>query len=421
MTTDLQRHKPLAHGSELNAVYAIARIVAEAPDTESGLDAVFRLARTIFIFDVVSLFLADKENDELEPTYARALGRGRSRESELDWGEPAASESYRTVQTVLRRENSGSEISGRDRRRDFLGVPLIRGGHCVGSLVFGRFGGPSFPSEHIRLAEFVAWHVGQLLESERMALRIATLEAQRELARLQDEFMATISHELRSPLGFIKGYVTTLLRDDVEWEPETRDDFLRIIDEESDRLRALIDDLLDSSRLRSGLLTMIIEPCKISMLIRDTVTRNDTAYPDMDIHVEIEQSLPQVLADSTRIAQVLDNLISNAHKYAPGSPVTVRVWQTDDQVFISISDQGPGIPSQHMPHLFDRFFQVPNSEKTTHGSGLGLYICRKIIEEHGGMIQAKSKPGQGTTFTFSVPVSDTEHQSPMEKENESPE
>ncbi len=211
MTGPLIPPGPLTHGTELNAVYAIARIVAETFDTEAGLDAVFRLARTIFIFDVVALYLQAEESGLLEPAYARALGRGRSQEADLAWGEPAAQEAFRSGQTVLRQEDGGPAVTTRDRRRDYLGLPMMVGGRCVGGLVFGRFGGPPFPPEHIRLAEFVAWHVGQLLENRRMASRIATLEAQRELARMQDEFVSTVSHELRTPLGFIKGYVTTLL------------------------------------------------------------------------------------------------------------------------------------------------------------------------------------------------------------------
>ncbi|HLF36780.1 MAG TPA: histidine kinase dimerization/phospho-acceptor domain-containing protein, partial [Anaerolineales bacterium] len=252
MTGPLVRPGPLTHGTELNAVYAIARIVAETYDTEAGLDAVFRLSRSIFIFDVVSLFLTNEETGQLEPAYALALGRGRSREADLAWGEPAAIEAYRSGQTILRQEDAGAAVQGRDRRRDYLGLPMMVHGRCVGGLVFGRFGGPSYPPEHIRLAEFVAWHVGQLLENRRMARRIATLEAQRELARMQDEFISTISHELRTPLGFIKGYVTTLMRKDATWEPETRMEFLQIVDEEADRLRELIDNLLDSSRLETG-------------------------------------------------------------------------------------------------------------------------------------------------------------------------
>lgn len=404
MTGPLVPPGPLTTGTELNAVYAIARVVAETYDTETGLDTVFRLSRTIFIFDIVSLYLQSEETGDLEPAYASALGRGRSREAELSWGEPAAREAYRTGQTVLRQEDAGPAVEGRERRRDFLGLPMLVGGRCVGGLVFGRFGGPSFPPEHIRLAEFVAWHVGQLLENRRLAHRIATLEAQRELARMQDEFISTISHELRTPLGFIKGYVTTLLRDDVDWNPDTRAEFLRIVDDESDRLRELIDNLLDSSRLESGRLGMSVVPTRIGALIRDASERTMSAYPDMDLRLEIDEDLPSTEVDATRISQVLDNLLSNAHKYAPESTVLIRVQNVDSTIRVEVKDFGPGIPTEHIPHLFERFFRVPGEASTVRGTGLGLYICRKIIEAHGGKIGVHSKVDEGSTFYFTLPT-----------------
>jgi signal transduction histidine kinase len=403
MTSPLIPTETLTHGTELNAVYAIARIVAETFDTESGLDAVFRLARTIFIFDTVALYLYDEDSEQLEPHYARALGRGRSRGAELAWGEQAAQEAFRTGQTTLRQEDAGASIKERDRRRDYLGLPLLVAGRCVGSLVFGRFGGPSYPAEHIRLAEFVAWHVGQLLENRRMARRIATLEAQRELARMQDEFISTISHELRTPLGFIKGYVTTLLRDDTSWDEEEREEFLRIIDDEADRLRELIDNLLDSSRLESGSLSMTLEPAPLGPVIRDSVQRLEGAHPEVQIELEMAEELPRVRLDPTRIAQVLDNMLNNAHKYAPGSPVTVRVLAKPDRMRIEVVDRGPGIPPEHTAHLFERFFRMPQSS-TIRGTGLGLYISRKIIEAHGGEIGVDSQPGEQTTFFFELPL-----------------
>ncbi|MGD8633783.1 MAG: GAF domain-containing protein, partial [Anaerolineales bacterium] len=137
MTSPLIPTETLTYGTELNAVYAIARIVAETFDTEAGLDAVFRLARTIFIFDTVALYLQNEESQELEPSYARALGRGRSREEGLAWGEPAALEAFRRGQTILRKEDAGPAVKERDRRRDYLGLPLLVGGRTVGSLVFG--------------------------------------------------------------------------------------------------------------------------------------------------------------------------------------------------------------------------------------------------------------------------------------------
>ncbi|MGD8730865.1 MAG: ATP-binding protein [Anaerolineales bacterium] len=405
MTSPLIPTETLTHGSELNAVYAIARIVAETFDTEAGLDAVFRLARTIFIFDTVALYLQNEDSQELEPSYARALGRGRSREEGLAWGEPAAMEAFRLGQTILRKEDAGPSVKERDRRRDYLGLPLLVSGRTVGSLVFGRFGGPSYPPEHIRLAEFVAWHVGQLLENRRLSRRIANLEAQRELTRMQDEFISTISHELRTPLGFIKGYVTTLLREDTTWDAERREEFLQIIDDEADRLRELIDNLLDSSRLESGTLSMTLEPTKIAPVVRASVHRIKGVHPDIEIEMDLPEDLPILPIDTTRIAQVIDNFLNNASKYASGSAVKVIARATDDSLRITVQDEGPGIPAEHRPHLFERFYRVP-SESTTRGTGLGLYISQKIIEAHGGEIGVESTMGEGTSFYFDLPITE---------------
>lgn len=281
-------------------------------------------------------------------------------------------------------------------------------GRCVGGLVFGRFGGPAYPPEQIRLGEFVAWHVGQLLENRRMARRIATLEAQRELARMQDEFISTISHELRTPLGFIKGYVTTLMREDTSWDSDARIEFLEIIDEEADRLRELIDNLLDSSRLETGSLGMTREHTQISTLIRDTSSRTKSAYPEMNLEVELGEEIPPMLVDPTRIAQVLDNLLSNAHKYAPDARVIVRAAMNGDRATIEVIDRGPGIPPEHLPRLFERFYRVPEDSKGIRGTGLGLYICRKIVEAHGGEITVASEPGEGTHFTITLPITTEE-------------
>jgi len=404
MTGPLVPAEPLTYGTELNAVYAIARVVAETFDTETGLDTIFRLSRTIFIFDVISLFLEDEETGQLEPSYALALGRGRDREAELAWGEQAAVEAFRTGQTVLRQEDVGPAIQGRDRRRDYLGLPMMVGGRCVGGLVFGRFGGPVFPAEHIRLAEFIAWHVGQLLENRRMARRIASLEAQRQLARMQDEFVSTVSHELRTPLGFIKGYTTTLLRQDAEWDTTTRIEFLHIIDEEADRLRELIDNLLDSSRLESGAIGMTREATRIAPLLRSVAERAQAAYPEMALRVDAPDGLPILEIDSTRIAQVLDNLLSNAAKYAPGAPVELRARREGEAMLVEVEDRGPGIAAEHMSQMFQRFYRVPETQRTVRGTGLGLYICRKIVESHGGQIGVDSQPGQGTRFHFTLPL-----------------
>jgi signal transduction histidine kinase len=138
----------------------------------------------------------------------------------------------------------------------------------------------------------------------------------------------------------------------------------------------------------------------------------------MDLRQEIDEDLPSADVDATRISQVLDNLLSNAHKYAPESTVVISVKNVDDSIRVEVKDYGPGIPTEHIPHLFERFFRVPGESSTVRGTGLGLYICRKIIEAHGGKIGVISKVEEGSTFYFTLPaIKITEHDE-SEKDDE---
>ena len=220
----------------------------------------------------------------------------------------------------------------------------------------------------------------------------------------KDDFLANTSHELRTPLGFIKGYVTTLLREDANWDEETTEEFLHIVDDEADRLCELIDNLLDSSRLETGTLSLSLEATRIEPIIRDVVSRTRSLYPYMPLNVNIAEKLPDLRIDATRIAQVLNNLLSNAHKYAPGAEVNLRVSQRGNQIHLEVDDQGPGILAEHITNLFERFYRVPDSKDNARGTGLGLYICRKLVEAHGGEIGVDSEPGVGSRFYFTLPI-----------------
>jgi signal transduction histidine kinase len=274
----------------------------------------------------------------------------------------------------------------------------------MGALVFIRFGGPSFQPDQIRLSEFIAVHVSQLLGRKHLVQRVSSLEAERRLDRLQEDFIATVSHELLTPLGFIKGYATTLLRDDTIWDDDTRREFLTIIDEEADRLRELIENLMDSSRLQAGTLRMSFQPLRLDTFLKDMMQRAKSL--DEDVHVELEIEAPglQIPADPTRLAQVVDNLLSNAMKYAPGSPVYVILGKEDQVAHITVKDNGPGIPPEHIKHLFERFYRVPSSNITIRGTGLGLFIVRRIVEAHGGEIKVESVVGRGTAFHIYLPL-----------------
>jgi len=389
---------------ELEAVYAISRAVAQAVNLDSALDEIIHLARPVFIFDNMVLYLK-KGEEALEPAYARAIGRGRSQEADLAWGEATAHQALQTNQVAILIEKMENYETDRTRLRYSLGLPLSWGSeNALGALVFIRFGGPSFKPDQIRLSEFIAVHVAQLMGHTYLVQRVASLEAERRLNRLQEDFIATVSHELLTPLGFIKGYATTLLRDDIDWDSNTRQEFLSIIDDEADRLRELIENLMDSSRLQAGTLRMSFQPLRLDTFLKDMVLRAGSRNEEIQIYLDLKINGLQIQADPTRLAQVFDNLLSNAIKYAPGAQVKITLEKESKQAQMTVSDNGPGIASENLKNLFNRFYRVPSNNVTVRGTGLGLYICRRIIQAHGGEITVESVLGEGTTFHIYLPL-----------------
>jgi signal transduction histidine kinase len=393
---------------ELEAVYSISRAVAQSIDLDTALDEIIHLARPVFIFDNMVLYL-QKGEDVLDPTYARAIGRGRSQEADLAWGEATAQEALHTNHVAILIEKMDDFEKDRTRLRYSLGLPLSWGAdNAMGALVFIRFGGPSFKADQIRLAEFIAVHVAQLLGHTNLVQRVANLEAERRLNRLQEDFIATVSHELLTPLGFIKGYATTLLRDDISWDDNTRHEFLTIIDDEADRLRELIENLMDSSRLQAGTLRMSFQPIRLDTFLKDMLLRAGSRNEDIQIYLDLKINGLQIQADPTRLAQVFDNLLSNAIKYAPGAQVMITLSKEHDRAYVTVKDNGPGIAPEHLQHLFNRFYRVPSDNVTVRGTGLGLYICRRIVQAHKGEISVESTLGKGTTFHIRLPIKQKE-------------
>lgn len=397
-------HQATLRPQELEAVYAISRAVARAVDMDAALDEIIRIARPVFIFDNIILY-RQLGADVLEPSYARAIGRGRSQEAQLTWGEVIASEAIASAQVIIRKEEvDNGDLDERIRVRYSLGLPLYLGSQKKGALIFVRFGGPSYKSDQIRLAEFIAVHVAQLFEHDQLVQRVVSLEAERRLDRLQEDFIATVSHELLTPLGFIKGYATTLLREDASWDDNTRSEFLTIIDEEADRLRELIENLMDSSRLQAGSLRMSYQPVRLDIFLKDISMRAKSRDDKQEIRLEINAPGLQAPVDPTRLAQVFDNLITNAAKYAPGASITIILDLLSDRALITVKDDGPGIAPEHLVNLFKRFYRAPTNDTTVRGTGLGLFICRQIVKAHSGEIDVESKLGEGTTFHIYLPL-----------------
>lgn len=390
---------------ELEIVYQISRIVSGTENIEFALEKIIKLARKIFIFDNIVLYIPN-DNLQLEAVYPRAIGRGRSRGADLVWGEQIADKVNKTNHVETEVEDFSDQIEDRTGIRHFLGIPLlIKTSLTIGVLVFIRFGGPPFLTEQIRLAEYIAENVTQLLERQRLVNEIAAFEAEKKLENLQDEFIALISHELLSPIGTIKGYTTTLLRDEVSITKNEYNEFLNIINDEADRLCELINVLLDSSRLQIGTLSMNFQPTNIGSIILEAVERIKSRIKDIDIHIVHCENVGETLADPNRIAQVIDNVLTNASKYAPGSAVTINCLKSEEFILVEISDNGPGIPDESLELVFNRFYRLPSQQKNhPPGAGLGLYICRQIIEAHNGRISAEPAFGNGTTIKIFLPI-----------------
>lgn len=402
MITDDSPAATTLRPQELEAVYAISSAVAQSVDIDSALDEIISLARPVFIFDNMVLYIK-KDDNFLEPMYARVIGRGRKAEAELAWGGLIANEVFETGEIQVQLEKLEDWENNRLSYRLLLGLPLRTANGNMGALVFGRFGGPAYSPDQVNLAGFIAAHISQLLVRQQLVERIANLEAERRLQKLQDNFIATISHELCTPLGFIKGYATTLLREDIHWDEKERREFLIIIDEETDRLRELIDNMLDSSRLQAGTLRMRFQELPLNELLSEACARVRSRYRELTIHFTPgEKAIVRV--DPTRFVQVFDNLVNNAVKYAPGSPIFVKMMVKGDESCVTIQDQGPGISEEHLDHVFERFYRVPDPNSNVHGTGLGLYICREIIAAHGGRMTVESKLGEGTSFHIFLPV-----------------
>jgi signal transduction histidine kinase len=239
-----------------------------------------------------------------------------------------------------------------------------------------------------------------------LGLVLRDITREKELDQMKSQLLATVSHELRTPLASIKGFATTLLRDDVNWDDRSRREFLSIIDEESDRLSELIGNLLDMSQIEAGTLRMEPEPTDLQPIIQETATEFQLMTHDHEIAVQVPRSLPLVQVDARRARQVVRNLVENAVKYSPdGGLITISAEPHAEAVQISVADHGIGIEPQQLEHVFDRFYQVDNaSTRKVGGSGLGLSICRAIIEAHEGLIWAVSQPGSGSTFHFTLPL-----------------
>ncbi len=228
----------------------------------------------------------------------------------------------------------------------------------------------------------------------------------KEADEMKSTFISIISHELKTPVAVIKGYASTLRRKDARWDEKTLEDGLRAIEEESDRLAELIDNLLEVSRIQAGALKLRPEPVSLQPIVRKVVDGFRMQTLRHEFVLDLPDDLPPVFADPERVRQILGNLVSNAVKYSPrGGMVRVGAWASGDEVTVYVADQGIGIAPEEQGKLFQRFSRLDSGlRRETKGTGLGLYLVKSLVEAQGGHVWVHSEPGRGSTFFFTLPV-----------------
>jgi len=248
-----------------------------------------------------------------------------------------------------------------------------------------------------------------VIERARLRQESLQIEVLQRTDALRAALLSSISHDLRTPLASIKASASSLLQEDVQWSDEERRSFTLAIEHEADRLNRLVANLLDMSRIEGGALKPEKEWYPIDELIHDVLGRMQPILLNRIVQTHLPDDLPPVQLDYLQIDQVLTNLIENAVRYTPSdSPIEISVNVEGDQMVISVADRGPGIPSTDLERVFDKFYRVLGTAERTTGSGLGLAVCKGLVEAHGGHIWAENREGGGAIFRFTLPLGSKE-------------
>jgi two-component system, OmpR family, sensor histidine kinase KdpD len=293
--------------------------------------------------------------------------------------------------------------SAAGRPRNVAHAPIRRGSDVLGHVQVHWTSSAGIGARQARLLDTAAGQVAVAVERERLRERATAAELLRRTSELKSELLNAVSHDLRTPLSSIIGAAGSMLQPDVEWRPDERREFLQTIEQEAQRLNRIVGNLLDLSRIRGGTLAPALDWHDPALVVRESLHRMAPITRQHRMAVSVPDDLPPVYIDPVEIDQVIANLVENAVKYtAPGTEIAVTATVDEAQLRVSVTDQGPGVPAEAMPRLFEPFFRAPTTA-AVRGSGLGLAVARGLVDAHGGRIWAETADGGGARFTFAIP------------------
>lgn len=262
---------------------------------------------------------------------------------------------------------------------------------------------PVITSGEKRLLQTFASQGALALERARLAQAEARSRVLEESDRLKSAILSSVSHELRTPLSTIKAAASSLRSSEVDWDSPARSELIAAIDDEADHLNMLVGNLLDMSRIESGVLKPKREWNILPEIVGSVLSRMKRLTAGHQIEVDVPESLPLVPVDYVQMEQVFTNLLSNSVKYAPEkTTIRIRAFVDGEYLHAVVSNQGPQVPREHLEKIFDKFFRLTATDRVT-GTGLGLSICKGIIEAHDGKLWAENMP-DGLAFNFTLPL-----------------
>jgi len=412
------------HAQEISTLFEVSKALASVVELEELLPAIEdTVVETLRSAEAGALLVFDEGTGMLTVESAFGYDVSALRQISLRVGESMSGKVFRSGNPRVWASSEEAALAmasmtphnlayyrqatgGLEHPKSAIGVPLVYREGKTGVLTLENLrnaGGLSISDLPFvqALAELIVINVDKI----RLLQQTERTKAMEEANRLKSELIAALAHDMRTPLTSIQGYTSALLLEDVEWDEETRARHLRIIDEEASDLQTMIQDLLESSIIDAGLLQIEKEPTLIPRLVEGLVKEMTRRTARHRFVISFGPDFPIVDADPRRIEQVLRNLLDNALKYAPdGGLVVVRGYLSDDEVVISVADEGVGLAPEHLNRLFEKFFRLKSPlGDQVRGSGLGLPVSRTIVESHGGRIWAESELGKGTTIYFSLP------------------
>jgi signal transduction histidine kinase len=404
--------------------------IARALVSVSGIDDILpasleRLTTVLESADSGTLMLYDQERGDLFCAAAVGLDFEPLKHLRLRPAEGMAGECfisnqsalYQTAEDVNRaiesvrpegRELFGRAMRGLEQPQSAVCAALVVGDDTLGVLSLYNLRQPgSFDANDLAFVEALANLIALAVNNAELAAKQEHVRALEEANRFKSEVIASLAHDMRTPLASIKGYSTALLMEGARFDAQSQREFLEIIDDECDHLTSIIHEMLESSLIEGGQLKLDLQPVILPRLVSAVVEEYKHRSRQHRILVDFPRRFPIVDADPYRVQQIVRNLLDNAIKYsAEGSLIVIRGVIRADEVEVSVADQGIGISPDDLNRLFEKFFRVNlTSGRYVPGTGLGLPIARAIVEMHGGRIWAESKVGEGTTLYFTLPRS----------------